>query len=60
MSEPLPDPTADVRAPELPPVSSAADALRVEIFRRFQRSSSGLGDQALRSAVLAYLAGARK
>jgi hypothetical protein len=36
------------------------DALRMEILLRFRRNCPGLGDQALRAAVLTYLIGKRK
>lgn len=47
---------SSARTEQTNPIHSE-DALRMEILLRFRRNSPGLGNQALRAAVLKYLVG---
>ena len=54
-----PSPPPETAQPS-PAMDTAAQALREDILLRFRRCGAGLADQALRSAVLAYLLGAKQ
>lgn len=60
MPDDIPHPPETDRAQARPAMDASAQALREHILLRFRRCGAGLADQALRSAVLAYLLGAKK